>query len=282
MASLTGPVYVPAPNPTIPRYGLFRVATGPLDLPQHARIGGLNYEISTCNLPLGYEVECQDDHGEKVLTNGITTVVGNPFIVYSAVRCDTVGLVNWGPERVKRFLYDQLVAGEQATAESIFSTGGFAQSPALTTGAVNLGTAAGIVRAVGMLESWLYAQYGLPGVIHAPMLAAPYFSGSHVVYLDGNAQSGVWRTDVGTAVSFGNYAGTGPTGQAAASGSTWLYITGQVAVWRTPDSELFVPPMGQVINRTTNVITSVMEREYVITFDCYSAAVEVTLDTTDH
>jgi hypothetical protein len=135
------------------------------------------------------------------------------------------------------------------------------------------------VQAVSLLESWLYARYGLRGVIHAPMLAAPYFKGAHLVEPDGNVfGGGVWRTEVGTAVSFGNYAGVGPTGQA---GGNWVYITGQVAIWRTPDSDLFVPPMGQVINRSTNVLTIVMEREYILTFDCYSAAVQVTLNTTD-
>lgn len=279
MASLTGPFYVPAPNPIVPRYGLFRVATGPNDLPINARSGGLQYEISTCTLPLGYEVECQENHNTKVIDQGTTTVTGAPFVVYSAIRCDTVGLVNLGEESVKRYLFEQLIAGEQATVENIFSTGLVAQFPNLTSGAVNLGAAVGPVQAVGILESWLYARYGLMGVIHAPMLAAPYFTGSKIVYADGNpATSGIWRTEVGTAVSFGNYAGTGPTGQA---GGNWIYITGQVAIWRTPDKDLFVPPMGQVINRSTNVITTVMEREYVLTYDCYSAAVQVTLATTD-
>lgn len=278
MASLTGPVYVPAPNPVVPRYGIFRVATGPLDLPQNARIGGLQYEISTCTLPNGYEVECQDSHNTKVITSGITTVTGAPFIVYSAIQCDTVGLVNWGQDRVRRFLYDQLVAGEQATVENTVSAGTNGQFPSLQTGAANLGTAQGPVQAVSVLEDWLYARYGLPGVLHVPMEAAAYLKAAHLVELDGsNLINGVWRTDVGTAVSFGNYSGVGPTGQAG----TWIYITGQVAIWRTADSDLFVPPMGQVINRTTNVLTVVMEREYVLTFDCYSAAVQVTLNTTD-
>jgi hypothetical protein len=280
MASLTGPVYVPAPNPVIPRYGLLKVATGPLDLPVPARSGGIQYELSTCDLPLAYEVACADGRAEKGITQGVDTLTGLPFVVYSAIRCDTVGLVNWGPERVNKFLYEQLVAGEQATVESVFSTSTFGVSPGLggNPNVVNLGTAQGIVRATGMLESWLYARYGLPGVIHAPMIAAPYFSGSHDVK---EGSDGIWRTDVLTKVSFGNYAGTGPTGQVPADGTTWLYITGQVAIWRTPDSDLFAPTMGQVINRSTNVITTVMEREYVISFDCYIAAVQVTLDTTD-
>jgi hypothetical protein len=278
MASLTGPLYVDAPNPIIPRYGLFRVATGPNDLPVNARIGGLQYQLSTCTLPLEYEVECQVDHNTKVIESGTPTVSGAPFIVYSAIRCDTVGLVNLGEEQLKRYLYQQLIAGEQATVERIFSTGLVAQYPNLTSGAVNLGPAQGPVQAVGILEAWLYARYGVTGVIHAPILASPYFKGSKVIYADGNpATNGIWRTATGTAVSFGNYTATGPTGDAG----TWIYITGQVAIWRTPDKDLFVPPMGQVINRSTNVLTSVMEREYVITYDCFSAAVQVTLNTTD-
>src|SRR5262249_5939336 len=161
-----------------------------------------------------------------VLTSGVATVTGAPFVVYSAIRCDTVGLVNWGEERVKKFLYDQLVAGEQATVEQIFSTQTFGQNPGLggNGSVVNLGSAIGIVRAVGMLESWLYGRYGRPGIIHAPMLAAPYFTGSHVVEKE---PDNIWRTDTKTSVSFGNYAGTGPTGQVSAAGATWLYITGQ-------------------------------------------------------
>jgi|SRR5690242_16722488 len=279
MASLTGPVYIPAPNPVIPRYGLFRVANGPNDLPVNARQGGLQYEISVCNLPLGYEVECQENHNSKVISSGVTVVTGAPFVVYSAIQCDTVGLVNWGQDRVQKFLYEQLVAGEQAVVENIISNGQVGQFPSLQNGAVNLGAAQGPVQAVSMLEDWLYARYGLPGVIHAPMEAAAYFKGAYLVEPDNiNPISAIWRTDVGTAVSFGNYTGLGPTGQA---GATWIYITGQVAIWRTPDSELFVPPMGQVINRSTNVLTIVMERECVLTYDCYSAAVQVTLNTTD-
>lgn len=276
MASLTGPVYVPAPNPVVPRYGLFTVATGPLDLPINARRGGLQYEISVCDLPNAYEVECFQDLSEKTLDNSTTVVTGAPFIVYSAIRCSPVGLANWGEQRVQRFLYDQLVAGEQATVESTFSSSAFGQFPGLggNPAVVDLGTANGVVGGTSVLEDWLYARYGLPGVIHAPIGTAAYFKSDHLIEQDNRD---IWRTPL-TPVSFGNYANTGPTGQAAATGTAWLYITGQVAIYRTPDSDLFSPPMGQVLNRGTNVITTVMEREYVITFDCYVAAVLVTLE----
>lgn len=280
MAVTTGPVYVPAPNPVVPRYGLFSVATGPLDIPIQARNGGVQYQISVCDLPELYEVNCQEDHETKVIESGVTTVTGAPFVVYSAIRCSLVGLVNQGEEAVRRYLFDQLVAGEQGVVERAFSTGAVGLLPSLV-GATDLGAAQGPVQAVGILESWLYARYGLPGVIHAPMLAAPYFSGAHIIERDGSAAAPIWKTAVGTKVSFGDYAGTGPTGQVPGTGDTWIYITGQVAIWRTPDSEVLVPPMNQVITTATNLITTVMEREYVLTYDCYAAAVQVTLDTTD-
>ena len=276
MASLTGPVYVPAPNPVVPRYGLFRVATGPLDLPMHARIGGLQYEIAVCDLPNCYEVQCQDDLQEKDITNGPTIQEGLPFVVYSAINCSPVGLANWGEERVRGWLFDQLRAGEQATVERTFSLSGCGMSPGLTggPGVVTLPPTTDVTRGIAALEGWLYSRYGLPGVIHVPASAASFVCN----WLLTKDPRGIWRTNMETAVSFGDYAGIGPTGQAPTDTTTWLYITGQIAIWRTPDNELFKPPMGQIINRSTNVMTIIMEREYVVSYDCYVAAVEVTLD----
>ena len=279
VVSVTGPVYVNAPNPVLPRYGLFSVATGPLDLPQNARIGGLQYEHSSCTLPLAYDVTCQDNRQTKTFSQSVVTVTGGPFIVYSSLQCGVVGLANI-QDRAKQFLYNQLIAGEQAVVERTFSTASNGINLGLSgSNAVNLGTAQGPAQAVSILEDWLYARYGLPGVIHSPARGAAYLDGALVIQRD--SINSPWKTAMGTSISFGNYAGTGPTGQAPASNQTWMYITGQVAIWRTSDNDLFMPPLGQVINRSTNVVDLVMEREYVITYDCYVAGVLVTLDSTD-
>lgn len=277
MAALNGPIYVPAPNPVLPRYGLFDVATGPLDLPQHARIGGLEYETSTCTLPVGYEVNCQADHETKDFNGSIATTFGYPFIVYSGIECGSVGLLNYGQDRIRRYLFDQLVAGEQATVESILSTSSFGLTSGLANNAstVNLGAATDIVNGVALLENWLYARYGLPGVLHVPMVAAAYIKNAKLVHKASAMDP--WRTVASTKVSFGNYAGVDVTGGAATAGSTWIYITGQVAIWRTPDSQLLDVPVGQVLNRSTNTVDIVLEREYVVSFDCFSAGIEVPL-----
>lgn len=282
MAGLTGPLYVPRPTPIVPRYGLFSAAVGPLDLPLHARIGGLQYELGTCTLPLGYEIRCQQDHATKNFDGSILTKVGFPFVVYAGIECSPVGLTNFHQERIRQYLFEQLTAGEQATVENIFSTSAFGQAEGLggNPAAVNLGNAVGPVQAVSKLEDWLYARYGLPGVIHAPMKAAAYIKGAHLIEREGGPSS-PWRTEVATVVSFGNYAGTGPTGQVPTADDTWIYITGQVAVWRTPDSELLDVPIGQILNRSTNVVDIVLEREYVVTYDCFVAGIQVHLASTD-
>ena len=133
----------------------------------------------------------------KVIETGVTTVTGAPFIVYSAIQCGAVGLVDFGQEEVQRYLYNQLIAGEQATVEDIFSQGLVGQFPSLQSGAVSLGAAQGPVQAVSMLEDWLYARFGSRGVIHAPMEAAAYFKGAHLIEPDGDVYrgSGVWRSE---------------------------------------------------------------------------------------
>lgn len=277
MGSLYGRVYVPAPNPVVPRPGLFQVATGPLDLPTHARQGGVQYQIATCTLPACYEVECISTHNTKTLTGTQTTITGDPFVVYSSLLCAPVGLTD---PLLRAYMYEKLVAGEQAVVENTFSIQACAQAPGLSNNAavVDLtptpGTAVDPVKAVSLLENTLYANYGLPGVLHVPAALASYFD---FLWIGEPDNRGIWRSRMGTAISYGNYAGNAPNGAAHAAGESWLYITGQVAVWRTGDGDLEVTSIADTLNRSTNQITALMEREYVISFDCFVYAVQTKL-----
>jgi len=271
VAVTTGPVYIETPpTPAVPRYGLFTVATGPLDLPVHARNGGLQYQVATCELPDGYAVACTP--ATKTFDAGPATITGNPFVVLSTFTCGTVGMTE---ERARELVVARLKAGEQAAVEAIFSAQANGQSPGLSNNAavVTLAAATTIPAAISALEDWLYSRYGLPGVIHAPASVGAWMMDHTQMIKDGQ----IWRTPLGTAVSFGNYAGTSAVGAAPAANHEFLYITGQVAVWRTPDSEIFVSPYGQTINRSTNQMFMVAEREYVVTFDCFVATIDATL-----
>lgn len=274
MATFTGPVFVPNPVPIVDRYGLFAVATGPLNLPPIARGGGIQYETGTCVLPKSLEVECGASDPTKVIENTPDVIVGTPFIVYSELTCGAVGLTQ---ERARTFLIDRLKAGEQAVVESVFSTQAVGQSPGLsdnpnvvTVGAVTTG----ITDSVAVLEEAFYNNYGLPGTIHVPHVLAARLQEGGALRWDGR----VWRTAAGSLVSIGNYAGNEPDGDAPAAGISWLYMTGQVTIWRTPDSEIFIPPYANSINRATNQVSMIAEREYVITIDCAVYATAVTIE----
>lgn len=273
MAVTTAPTYVQAPNQAAqPRYGLFKVATGPLELPEKARNGGLQYETGVCVLPRGYAVACPP--GSKTFDAGFSTITGNPFVVIATAVCGSMGLDD---ARARQLVTQRLFAGEQAIVELVLSDGSVGAAPSLANNNPNLTmltAATNVVLGVGALEDWLYARYGLPGVIHASPEASVWFQEHHLIDKD---SAGIWRTAMGTAVSFGNYSGLTAAGAAPAAGHTTLYITGQVAVYRTPDSGIYVSPWGTLIDRSTNQSYMVAEREYVVTYDCMGVGIDVTL-----
>ena len=274
MAAIIPPVYVNNPHPLVPRYGLFDVAVGPLDLPEHARAGGLDYQTDACQLPDGYAIACTPDVTEKTFDDGPDTITGTPFVVRSSLTCGAVGLTE---QLLRQRLVNRLRAGEQAAVENIFSAAAVGQSPGLPGASVVTPDCTDIVGTVGALEEALYSTYGLIGVLHVPFLAASFMKDHHLVEKDGR----IWRTVLGTAVSIGNYNNSSPADPQvpAAAGAAWIYITGSVAIWRTPDSQVFTTSMAQALNRTTNQVLGQAEREYVVTFECGSFAAEATLCT---
>lgn len=274
--------YVRRPGALTPRYGLFSVvqALGTMiegiPMPVHAGQGGIEYETSVCDLPTCFETDCIGALGTKPAGETTTIVTGDPFVALTSLSCGLVGLTE---DRLRGFLRDRAVAGEQAMVEDTFSQGLCGQAPSLannTPPAVDVGPATDMVEAISQLEAALYAVYGLPGIIHVPHLAAPYLSQAYDMWRD---PAGIWRTAAGSYVSIGNYAGLDPAGGAPAAGSTNVYITGQVSIWRTPESDVFYTPISAALNRTTNQVNGYREREYIVAYECYAFATEVTLAT---
>lgn len=267
-------VEIRRPGATTPSYGLFAVTraagtffenlSGPLEM---ARQGGLVYQTGVCELPTCYETNCISTLGTKNDGEPPTLIEGDPFVILAEMSC---GLPGFTQENATRLLGERLRAGEQAAVEATFSTGDCGQAPSLannTPAAVDAGAGADIVEAVSNLESSLYSVYGPGGVLHVPYAAGAYLMNAHQVWRD---SAGIWRTLAGTAVSIGNYAGLGPAGEVPAAGSTYLYATGQVSIWRTPDSEVFETEVDWALDRTTNQVFAKMEREYVVAFECAS------------
>lgn len=286
MVATIPPVLIEKPTPSMPlRYGLLQAAFGPFDLPVHARNGGLRYVTSLCAEGFGYEIECIADQNSKTteFSLGTTTVTGLPFIIAATVTCGAVGFTY---DEQRAFVLERLRGVEQSVLEEIFSTSTLGQGPGLVTAdGITTVTGAGdtVVQVLSELERARYcgftgntAQYGPPGTLH---VAIPVFNALKQEHLIEFGPDNKWHTPIGTVVSTGCYANNDPSGAAPADGVFWMYLTGQTAIWRTPDSDIQVAPVEGSLNRTTNQMMMLAEREYVVTYECGGFAKAVTLWT---
>lgn len=266
-------VSIPAPDPGPLRYGLFAAANGPTPFPDdHAREFGMRYDMLGCGDAHGYEIVCAPGSlAEKDFDPNTAEQSVLPFITYATVECGPLG---YGAEYLTRKTIRRLVANEQEIVENALWTGAFGNVPSLEgVGAVNLGAAADITEGVSILEEWASEEYGYVPVIHAESRVAAYAAEAHLV----DRRAPRLYTPLGSIWSFGGgYPGTGPAGEVPAAGATWLFVTGQVYLWR--NTEIFVPPVLEVMNRTTNTMRVLAEREWAVSYDCVVAAVEVTLE----
>jgi hypothetical protein len=270
MTVLTAPDLIAWPGDATTRYGLFNAVGVQSAWDDHWGSGGIVFESEFCSLPRGYDVACTDSLAAKTF-DPQSTVPGTPFVVYAGLLCGAVGHTE---AEYQAKVLNRLKAGEQGAVEQIFSRQLNGQSRGLANATPNATTVvpAGTTTAdqIGALEEALYSTYGLRGVLHVPFQYGERMHAAMALVRDGS----VWRTALGTAVSIGNYEGYTPAGAAPAAGHTWIYITGQTFVWRNPN--VFVSDLAGSLNRTTNQVTIVAEREYIVTYECGAYAVDVT------
>lgn len=284
MAITTAPMLVDKPTPSMPlRYGLFQAAVGPLDLPVHARNGGLQYINPLCRTGNLYENECPPsalDSKAAFFGVGTETVLGAPFLATATITCGTVGFTY---EELRAMTLEALKGVEQTLVEEALSTGAEGQDPSLLAadGIITVtGGGATAVEVISELERARYCgfganqtNYGPPGYLH---MAIPVFNelkSQHLIDFDGTR----WRTPMGTVVSTGCYANNDPAGAAPVDGVFWVYITGQTTIWRTSDANVHIAPVEGSLDRTTNQMLMLAEREYVVTYECDGFAKAVTL-----
>lgn len=251
---ITPPSVVSAPEPRRLRSGLL-VAAGVVDLPMHAMSGGITYEPVSCGYAHTYATLCHTDERieQKTFDAQDAIITRDSFTIYSTVKCGTVG-TNRGQLEAK--VLRRLANGEQSVIEQ-------AMGAILAAGATPLippGTL--ITDVVGELEQWLYgnaptySQYGNVGYLHSSPRMLSYAMDADLVVPDGP----ILRTHMGTVWVFGGgYPDDGT-----------IFISGNSTVWRSPDT--LVIPREQVLNRTTNQLYMLAEREYAVSYDCLAAS----------
>jgi hypothetical protein len=270
-----GPAYIATPAPPQAPPGLFDVAMGPMPFPRpEAQGGGVIYVPDTCSGPINLRaLNCPAVTGAKTFTGIETAVSGAPFAVYSSYTCGSIG---FSFDEVRQRVVTRLQLQEQRAVEKRLWQGDTTQGiTGLFRNAANLGSASCATEAIQILEQALADNAIVGGLIHArPGMVAHLAVAMQLDRGVNNKTSRVWMTPLGTPYAFGQgYDGSGPTGQAATASNEWMYATGRVLVWQDP--EIFVPPIGQTMDKTTNQITTIAERVYAVAVECYVGAVQV-------
>ena len=265
------PQLVPTPVLVPPRFGLLSVADIVADPNPHWQ-NGVEYVAPA--IP-GVTVEAIDPATDSTdlapVKDGFPLVEGFPFRVRSMFKAKHPGLTD---AEIHDRARAALAAGESQAVEKFLWSG--VESPFMdaTSTATPSGSAGvSVLAGVGALERWLWDNYGGTGVLHVAREAVPYLVKSEQV----DERNGRLVTPLGTVVSAGSYPNTGPTGTAAAAGSSWVVATGAVEARR---SEVRTPGANgsAYFDPKTNDVFGLASRTYVVTWGGVQAAVLLTLE----
>lgn len=266
MAIIDNRQLIASPAPGLRRYGLFDAATVTDDLDGRMIASGFQFAAMDCGSTVNvYDANCET-HPEKVFDEGLGYVGGDPYWLYAAQQCGTVGRT---PDEITEGVRRTFMSGEQTAVENVIWNGSgtgtlpFLTDPALTVPVVTpLGAGAGA--AIAALEEAFYSVYGYVGTIHVNMAAYAALSYAQVMNRAGGA--GVLTTPMGSRIAAGaGYGITGPDGVAPAAGSVWAFMTPQVMIKR---SQMIVPDVIQTLDRTNNQFNALAERVYAHAWAC--------------
>jgi hypothetical protein len=294
------------PQPGNLRYGIFNVAP-PQSLPQstaedanfadHAFAAGFYYDPVGCGDAHPYASVCPPSGGAaKTFDPNSAERNVLPFVVYASIQCSKGGsTIAYLTSKTK----GRLFSSEQSAVEAALWSGGFGNAPFIINNATSVDVGGGLTYAditagVAALENAAYAgfgavqRYGYNAVLHAIPAVASYAALAQLL-ATARTHGPVWgvadtdptlRTPLGTKWVFGGgYAGTGPgvagAGAAPGAGKTYIWITGNVALWRK--DEWTPPNQLEVMDRALNQYKIVWEREWLATYDCFNATALVAI-----
>lgn len=294
--------YVAAPSFTPLPYGLLSTLEPDIRRPanNHWQFG-VNYEpicaesnttFGDCFAVSGNGLGIVGDAPRKIATATVARRGATPFTVFSEVDCSAVGF--W--DRAEEVVGNSFTQSEQWQVEYALWTGladgQITVFPHLAANTVvvdefgiTLQTAASpasgvstpldIVEGLAQLEAALSDCYDGVGVIHAPRTLIAPMADAHLIVETSNG----YRTVGGNIIVFGaGYRGTSPAG-ILTPGQAWMYATGAMFIYQSRAQVLPVhPTRGRGENsydRANNTVKAIVERTYVIGWDCCHIGVNV-------
>lgn len=270
-------------RPFIPKYGLLN-AIGAIELDDsHAWAGGVEWEDELCTSVESFTDNCPPASGyTKSTERDLNFCHADPFIIKSSFDCSTGGRP---VEDAFRIAKKRLLAWESYELERVFWTGLSANgqiNPSLAFGndtceifpeVITVSGPCSVVAGIASLEEALSNLVPGGGVIHAPFGLASFLAEASLL----ERVNETYFSPTGTPIVLGaGYPGSGPGNVVADAGTTWVFGTGPVQVWR---NEVFMNPtdVSESINRYRNNITVFAERFYAVGFSCQVFAVQVCL-----
>lgn len=244
---------IDAPAGTRSRGGLLSIVTPQTGDP-FGLYHGVQFESALCG-PNRHFTPGQDKIFDQ---RGI--VKGTPFTVYRGIEASLLNRKN-----SESLLQEAYLAGEsfgveegvQATVLNGDDTVDLTPTPG--TPVTNM------KHAVGLLEQYAAENYGGLPIIHGNRFATAL-----IPELQINQSNWTMHSGNGTPIANGGgYRTEGPGAVAIADGTAWLYISGNINIWRG------TPVLAQAPALKANRDYVLMENTYVATADCFVAAILV-------
>lgn len=291
MAPLPRGVLVRGPRPAAPlRYGLLDVVSPVTPTDVHWEVSGVEWEDFLCTSLESFIDFCPPTTGHtKSEEEDMFFCHADPFTVKSSFACPPGGrvrrindafeiarqrLLNWESHEVENVFWTGLV--ENGTVNPSLQAGN-TECDIVVQDLTPGGGPTDPVGAIATLEQELTQFVPNGGVIHVPYGLAAYLANFHL--LDRQCDDGCDRyyTPAGNAYVLGSgYPGSGPANVPAAPGTTWIFATGPVGVWR---SNVYMVPdeISEAIDRELNDLAVFAERVYAVGYSCVVLAINVSL-----
>lgn len=247
-------------------------------------IGSTTYDECFSVTGTGTSVATVGPPASKAGTTEFTLRGATPFTVYAQMDCSVPGFWDRGIDavnqaftqaeqwQVENAFWTGIAGGQELVfphlaADTEIYDGDVLLQSAVTTGASGVG----VVEGIGLLESALASCYDGVGVLHVPRALAPALADAMLLINEG----GRYRTPNGNIVVLGaGYTGSAPGGTTV-DGSTWVYATGALMIYRSPT---YTINGVDALDRANNTLKPIVERNYLLGWDCCHVGVNITLE----
>lgn len=271
MGLIAPPTYIAPPGITGHRFGLFSVANMPE--PSGRWNLGVEWEPLEGGPAQLRPADCVDDYSQQYIEPSAPPVAreGIPFVVAAGYVCKAQSRpIEEAEERARL----ALAGGEERAVERALMNSdlmgnepGFAGSTVLGGG-----SAVSVIEAFSLLESSIAAEGHSAGVIHLPRSLTPAAYNFSLMQRMGQQL----ETVLGNLVAAGSgyeVDNVGPTGVSPEGAELWVYATPPVTIRR---GQVFTQPdRDSYVDKSTNDVAIIAQREYLVTFDGPTFAVLV-------